>query len=197
MAADLWDCIKLGIGDQKLGDLHDLDFDAQEPAVHRSIRVHSVSKKALESTPGPRLVMEPPRRFPSCAKKEGLPSPKPLMRTTLGFKRLGLPRQQNNYEHLLELPDKLELSELQIRLSEGIGRNLERARQLGDLLGRWADYQKKLAEGGDHAKVGCLSRRPAGATEPPCTASTTPDSAARTTPPSWPACRRSWCWTTP
>jgi hypothetical protein len=50
------------------------------------------------------------------------------------------------YEYLLELPDKLELSSLQIRLNDNIAKNVEKARMVGELLARWMDYHKKLFE---------------------------------------------------
>lgn len=120
----------------------------------RNIRIHSLNKKmqaerlqekenGVKGQPAAIVVKRPPR-FPS-SHHRGKESPR-FMKTEIGFKRLGLTKAQPTYEYLLELPDKLELAGLQIRLNDSAAKNIERARVLGELLGRWVDYQKKIFE---------------------------------------------------
>lgn len=159
VAVDLWGGLKLMVQESKFEFAEDLEYEEAEVQPQnklvRNIRIHSLNKKmhaeklvekenAAKGTPIGAAKRPVPARFPS--SQHNKPASPRFMKTEIGFKRLGLTKAQPTYEYLLDLPDRLELSSLQIRLNDNIAKNIEKARMAGELLSRWSEYQKKLFE---------------------------------------------------
>ena len=122
-----------------------------ETKMLRNIRIHSLNKRVQQSplkNPHPNPTQQ---RFPSTFKNRLPPKQSNLkfMKTEMGFKRPGLgSKAAVSYDYLLELPDNLELALLSFNShgKESMQKMLEREALIGQMVGRWLEFQKKILE---------------------------------------------------